>query len=106
MKAKNQFSFSSKYLFLSLAIVCIVLMGLSGFAGTGKGPLSWIANYSIVPMQKGINRVGMWMGDVYDSFATLQEVKEENANLKEKIAQLTVENNQLQQNTATLKRYE
>lgn len=106
MKAKNQFSLSSKYLFLSLAILCIILMGLSAFAGAGKGPLSWIADYSIVPMQKGLNSVGMWMGDVSDNFATLQEVKEENKRLNEKVAQLTVENNQLQQNTATLKRYE
>ena len=32
MKTKNQFSLSSKYLLLILAIVCIILMGLSGFA--------------------------------------------------------------------------
>ena len=59
MKRKNQFSTSNKYWLLILAIICIVLMGLSGFAESGKGPLSWTAGYTIVPMQKGINRVGM-----------------------------------------------
>ena len=63
MKAKNQFSLSSKYWLLILAVICIILMGLSGFADTGQGPLSWVAGYTIVPMQKGINRVGMWMSD-------------------------------------------
>lgn len=58
MKRKNQFSTSNKYWLLILAIICIVLMGLSGFAESGKGPLSWAAGYTIVPMQKGINRVG------------------------------------------------
>lgn len=104
MKTKNQFSLSSKYLLLILAIVCIVLMGLSGFAERTGNPLSWIAGYTVVPMQKGINTVGMWMSDVSDNFATLQEMKEENQTLKEKLADMTVENNQLKQNAATLER--
>lgn len=104
MKAKNQFSLASKYWLLILAIICIILMGLSGFADTGKGPLAWVAGYTVVPMQKGINRVGMWISDVSDNFATLQEVREENKQLKEKVAELTVENNQLQQNSAELER--
>ena len=104
MKTKNQTSFSSKYWLIILSITCIVLMGLSGFAGTGKGPLSWIAGYTVVPMQKGINTVGMWMSDVTDNFSTLQEMKEENQELREKLAEMTIENNQLKQNAATLER--
>ena len=104
MKAKNQFSLASKYWLLILAVICIILMGISGFADTGKGPLAWVAGYTVVPMQKGINRVGMWISDVSDNFATLQEVREENKQLKEKVAELTIENNQLQQNSAELER--
>ena len=104
MKTKNQMSFSSKYWLLALALVCIILMGLSGFAGTGKGPLSWIAGYTVVPMQKGINTVGMWMNDLKDNFATLQEMKEENRELRDKLDEMTIENNQLKQNSATLER--
>ena len=88
MKRKNQFSTSNKYWLLILAIICIVLMGLSGFAESGKGPLSWAAGYTIVPMQKGINRVGMWIGDVSENFATLQEIKKENKELKVKVGVL------------------
>ena len=36
MKRKNQFSTSNKYWLLILVIICIVLMGLSGFAESGK----------------------------------------------------------------------
>lgn len=104
MKTKNQFSFSSKYLLLILAIVCIILMGLSGFTERTGNPLSWIAGYTVVPMQKGINTVGMWLSDMSDNFATLQEMKEENQALKEKLADMTVENNQLKQNSSTLER--
>lgn len=104
MKTKNQFSLSSKYLALILAIVCIILMGLSGFADSTGNPLSWIAGYTVVPMQKGINTVGMWLSDVSDNFATLQEMKKENQALRDKLADMTVENNQLKQNAATLER--
>ncbi|MCI8637978.1 MAG: rod shape-determining protein MreC [Coprococcus sp.] len=104
MKAKKQFSMSSKYLLLILAVVCVILMGLSGFAGTGRGPLSWIAGYTIVPMQKGINRVGMWLGDLSDSFSTMEEMRRENEELRQKLDELTVENNLLQQNEAVLER--
>lgn len=105
MRTKNQFSMSNKYWLLILAIICIVLMGMSGFAESGKGPLSWAAGYTIVPMQKGINRVGMWIGDVSENFATLQEVKKENKELKSRLEEMTTENNRLQQNSATLERY-
>ena len=104
MKAKNQTSISSKYWMLTLALICIVLMGLSGFADTGKGPLAWVAGYSVVPMQKGINTVGMWMSDLKENFSTLQEMKEENRELRDKLDKMTIENNQLKQNSATLER--
>ncbi|XCP83808.1 rod shape-determining protein MreC [Roseburia hominis] len=104
MKAKNQFSLSSKYWLLILSLVCILLMGLSGFAGKNRGVLSWIAGYTVVPMQKGINYVGRWMSDVSDNFATMEDMKKENKELKEKVAEMTVENNRLQQNSAQLQR--
>lgn len=104
MKAKNQFTLASKYWFLILAVVCIILMGLSGFAGTGKGPLSWIAGYTIVPMQKGINYVGTWMGDLSSNFSTLQDLRKENEALQNQVNELTLENDRLQQNSAELER--
>ena len=104
MKAKNQFTLASKYWFLILAVVCIILMGLSGFAGTRKGPLSWIAGYTIVPMQKGINYVGTWMSDLSSNFSTLQDLRKENEALQNQVNELTLENDRLQQNSAELER--
>ena len=49
-----------------------------------------------MPMQKGINRVGMWIGDVSENFATLQEIKKENKELKSRLEEMTTENNRLQ----------
>ncbi len=50
-------------------------------------------------MQNGINRVGMWIGDVSENFATLQEIKKENKELKSRLEEMTTENNRLQQNS-------
>ena len=54
MKIKNQNTIPSKYLLLILIVVCGILLGVERFAD-GGGPLRFIGNYTIVPMQKGIS---------------------------------------------------
>lgn len=104
MKAKNQSALSSKYWLLLLCILCAVLMGLSLLSDKAAGPLRFIAGYTVVPMQKGINTVGVWLSDLTDNFETLQEVKEENETLKAQLDALTVERNNLQQQQSELTR--
>ncbi len=104
MKKNNQNSFSSKYWLLILSIICVLLMGLSVFGNDVGGPFRMIANYTIVPMQKGMNTIGMWMNDVTQNFETLEEVRKEKRELEDKVADLTVENNRLQQEKYELER--
>ncbi len=104
MKNNNQNSFSSKYLLLILSVVCILFMALSLKTNSIKGPLRTVANYTIVPMQKGLNFIGMWMNDVTQNFETLEEMRQENHVLQEKIDELTIANNRLQQEKFELER--
>lgn len=104
MKKSNQTTSSSKYILLILAIVCILLMGLSLVTDVVNGPLRAVTNYTIVPMQKGINTIGMWMNDFTQNFETLQEMREENKLLQEKVDDLTAKNNVLQQEKFELER--
>lgn len=104
MKKKNQTSFASKYSLLIIMIVCIVMMLLSIVTNKASGPLRGIANYTVIPMQKGINNVGMWIGDFTKNFETLQDMKSKNNKLQEKVDNLTTENSRLQQETYELKR--
>ena len=97
MKKKNSTGPTARYLAVGLAIFCFMLMGLSLITGHAESPLKAIANVTIIPMQKGINRIGMWFSDLNDNFVTLQEMKKENKALKEKVDTLTIENNDLQQ---------
>ena len=104
MKKKNQSSFSSKYMLLILSLICILFMMLSLVTDKVNGPLRGLANYTIVPMQKGINSIGSWMNDVTQNMETLEEVRAENAKLKAELDELTIKNNLLQQEKHELER--
>ena len=104
MKKRNKSSLSNKYWILILCLICILLMGLSLLSSKLGGPLRFLAGYTVVPMQKGINTIGVWLSDLTDNFETLQELKEENKTLKEQIDALTLERNSLQQQQSELER--
>lgn len=103
MKIKNQNRIPSKYVLLILIIICGLLMGVERFAD-GKGPLRFVGNYTVVPMQKGINYIGRWMGDLTDNFKTLDELKRENEELQSRIDDLTIDNTRLRQDQYELER--
>ena len=103
MKTKNQSSLPSKYWLLILAVVCVILLGIERFAD-GGGPLRFIANYTVIPMQKGISYVGWFMSDISDNFETLEEMKKENKTLQSKVDELTIDNTRLRQEQYELDR--
>jgi len=110
MKAKNQNSFSSKHWLIIMMTIGVILLVLSYVAersetSGARGPLSAVADYTIVPMQKGLNKIGMWMSDFTKNFATMQEILKENEELKEENDNLVIENNQLQQKAVELERF-
>lgn len=104
MKAKNQLSLPSKYWLLIISSICIIFIGLSLISDKAAGPFKWAADYTVVPMQKGINKAGMFLSDLTENFETLQEVKKENKSLKARLDSLTISNNQLQQDKYELDR--
>ena len=104
MKKKNQTSATNKYWLLLLSILCVLLMVLSVFAEEIRGPLKGIASVTVIPMQKGINQIGIWIGDFSENFETLDQLKSENEKLQEQVEQLVVENSNLQEEKYELER--
>lgn len=104
MKTRNHSSLASKYWLLILSLVCIGFMGLSALSDKTGGPLRFIAGYTVVPMQKGINTIGMWMSDLTDNFETLEELKAKNKALQRQVDALTMERNNLQLQQSELER--
>lgn len=103
MKIKNQSSLPSKYWLLILAVICLILMGIEGISGK-KGPVSFIANYTVIPMQKGISYVGMWISDVSSNFETMKDMRNQNEKLQQKVDELTIDNTRLRQEQYELER--
>ena len=104
MRRKNQTSLASKYWLLILVVVCIILMSLSLTTDKANGPLRFLANYTIVPMQKGINGIGIWLSDWTGNLDTVEELQKENAMLQAKVDELSITNNRLQQDKYELQR--
>ena len=104
MRKKKQNGLASKYWLLILSAVCLLLMGISLISDKINGPLRIFANYTVVPMQKGINQIGMFLTDITDNFETLQLTRKEKEALQEKVDELTLENKMLQQEKYELER--
>ncbi len=104
MKNRKQTSFRSRYWLLGLSILCVILMLLSWNTSELNGPVKFLASYTVVPMQKGINSIGTLMRDFTDNFSTLEELRSENEELQAKVDSLTIENSRLQQETYEIER--
>ena len=91
MRRKSKFVLPAKYLLLVLSGVCIVIMLLSFTLNISGGPLNAAAGYVFVPMQEGINKIGIWVTDKTDNLKNLSDVMAENEQLRAKIDELTTE---------------
>ena len=103
MKIKNQSSLPSKYWLLIIAVLCILLASI-GHAVNGSGPLTFVANYTVIPMQKGISYVGRYISDVSENFKTMEDMKKENKELQSMVDELTIDNTRLNQEQYELER--
>ncbi|MFI3212128.1 MAG: rod shape-determining protein MreC [Eubacteriales bacterium] len=96
-KKQGKISIPSKYLLIMLTFFCIGIMILSFTTDTFKAPVTYVTNHTIIPLQKGFSSVGTWLLDKSQQLAQLKDVLEENQQLKDEIAELTLLNTQLQQ---------
>ncbi|MEG0804949.1 MAG: rod shape-determining protein MreC [Lachnospiraceae bacterium] len=92
---KSKTGIPSKYILFGLTLVCLIAAFLSLNLNLKGGPLKIAAEYVFVPMQKGINEIGLFLTDKMDDLKTLQKVQKENLTLKSQVDQLTTENSTL-----------
>ena len=101
MRRRPKHQIPTKYILLSMTALCILAMYVSFSLNLGGGPLNSIAGAIFEPMQKGINYAGTWLSDKADNLKNLNDVMEENEQLKGQVEELT---NEL--NTIKLEQYE
>lgn len=103
-KKKTRKPLADKYWLFGMSVVCVAFMGLSVSSENANGPFRVAANLTVIPMQKGINTVGDWLGDLSQNFKTLKQVQKENQKLQEQIDALILENTNLQEDKYELER--
>ncbi len=102
--SKHSNSLKNKYWFGGLCMLCAALMLLSFFAEQVGGPFKIVASFTVIPMQQGVNQVGIWLHEFSENFKTMKSVQAENEKLQEELDMLMAENSALQQEKYELER--
>jgi rod shape-determining protein MreC len=104
MKKKKKTSFRSKYILITLTLLCAIMITMSFFTDITAGPLKTVSNFIVVPIQKGINNVGLWLNSKSEYFQEIDGIIAKNAVLTQQLDVLTAENTVLQQRQYELER--
>lgn len=78
-------------IFLILIVICGIVIGISAIGQSVSPPLKAIASVTIIPLQKGINKVGSWLFDGRSQNLSLDEALNENESLKRQVTELQAE---------------
>ncbi len=104
MRKKLNTFFTPKNMLIVLTVVCILFVGASFFTDKLSAPVRAVVSSVVIPMQKGMNNLGLWTYDKAETMKELGEVIEQNAELQSRIDSLVEENNQLKQDSYELER--
>ncbi len=102
MKRRKKNNFPAKYVLLFMAVFCIIIIALTIRMTVSDTAVNTAVGYVIVPMQKGINRVGSGLRNVQENRTSRQKLLEENEELTEQLAEARQELNQAQIDQAEL----
>ena len=104
MNKKLSNFFTAKRILIILSCICILFMGISLFSDALTKPLRQAVSYVVIPLQKGMNNLGLWISDKVETMQEISAVLEENEKLQSEVDELTEENNQLKQDSYELAR--
>ncbi len=93
-----------KYILAGLTVLCLIFIVTSFFTDKLVLPLKNVVSVVALPMQKGMNYMGMWVSDEVDSYKEVKELISKNEELQGKVDELSEENNQLRQELYELDR--
>lgn len=104
MKKRFKAFFTPKNLLIILTVVCIMFVGASFFTDRLIAPLRSVVSAVVIPMQKGMNNLGLWTYDKAEMMKELTDMMEQNAELQSRVDSLVEENNRLKQDSYELER--
>lgn len=102
MKHRRNFEFSPKMLLIFLTVICMLLLSVSVLFKDATRPFTNIVAAVVIPMQDGINSVGVWVSDRAGSMQSMEELRTENEQLRQQVEDLTRQNESLQSDQSEL----
>lgn len=108
LKKKFQFRIhlKSKHLLVIMTFFCVSAIIATLASGITAAPFQEAAGMIIVPFEKSISSIGLWLTEVNKNFKDKQDLIDANEELQNTIDTLTEQNNILSQNQAELTRLE
>lgn len=91
-KSKIKIKIVPRYLFIAMAVICMILLVVSYRFSDSLGPVKTIASDVITPMQVGINKIGTFLTSKLDYFKDIDDLLAENKELTEKLDKVNYEN--------------
>lgn len=102
MKKKLKNFFTPKVWLTILTCVCFFFIGLTFFTDTLTKPLQKVTSSVIIPLQKGVNGIGLWLTEKSNLLRSLEDLQAENDELRAQIDTLKEENLQIQEDQVEL----
>ncbi len=88
MKGKKNRKFPAKYVLLVMTVFCIIIIVSSVSKGISSGPVGKAVGYVVIPMQKGMNKIGDALNLGSENMTSKKELQKENSELRQQVAQL------------------
>lgn len=92
MRNKLKKIFSAKVWMTILVCICFFFIGLTFFTDVLTKPLQKMVSTVIIPLQKGVNGIGLWLTEKSDLLASVEELQKENQELRNEIERLEEDN--------------
>ncbi len=104
MKKKLSVLCTTKNMLIIFSAICVILIGATFFTDKLANPLKGIVSHTVIPLQKGLNNIGLWTADKVETMQEIADVLDKNKELQSEVDRLNEENNLLRQDTYELDR--
>lgn len=105
MRKRTKITIDPKYIFLFIAVICIVMVIVSFRFEEKMTPVRSAVGSVVTPMQKGINTIGAKISDQMEYVTTVKKLVKQNKALQKELDELSSENKLLQQDKYELKNF-
>ena len=91
-KSKIKIKIVPRYLFIAMAVICMILLIVSYRFSDSLGPVKLVVGDVVTPMQVGINNVGSFFTSKFDYLKSIDDLLAKNKELTEKLDKVNCEN--------------